>query len=176
MHRRKEIKAAARTLAIQALQRIRPNDSADEIASRVYVQRALPTEHEDYPAILIYAHPEAVEEFDSVRFKCELDLHFEVIAAGSEAAVDSLLDDITGAIEDIVGDDETLAGTATRCLPESTDYEYAPQGRQLVGAARLTCSTHYFTCRREDTDSVPFAGLTISRGDEPIAEIDLPQE
>lgn len=175
-HNRIQIKTAAAAVASQALQSAGIEATPEGAADRVYIQRALPTDHTDYPAILIYAHPENVEEFNSAYLRHELDLHFEVIVCGDEAVVDLLLDTITAALEDEIKNNESLTGTVTRCVPESTDFEYVQQARQLVGAARLTTKAHYFVSRETDADRDPLERITASRGDGTADSIDLPQE
>lgn len=138
MHARRAIRDAA----VQALAGL-PSTGTNVHATRLY-----PVEPTGLPALCIYTLAEE-SGFDTLggssrKLLRRLELAVEIVAQVNDT-LDDTLDQICLEVEQIIGANFTLGGTAKDCELQSTKITVRGEGEKQTGSAVLTFSVTYRT-------------------------------
>lgn len=131
---------AIRTGAVSAI------SGHTDAGTRVYANRVLPLWEAQYPLILIYSRDESAEPIsrfptkNTRRLKLAIDIR---VAIEDGIGMDDELDKISKQVESAIEDDPTLGGTALSCNYQDTEMDASVDGKQPIGAARLTYEVIY---------------------------------
>lgn len=164
MHKRKEIKVAAKAIIL--------NKTGCE--DRVETMRFVPFGEDEMPFTAIYCGAEPVERIDNITEKRTLELVFEVIAMGPDVEDD--LDTLTSQIETAMIQDETLSGTVHEIVLTKTEHGYDEVSKTTIQSMKLTYSAVYFTEAVADSPTDPFESADVKYNEGSFSDqVTLPQ-
>lgn len=139
---RKQLRAA-----VVALLKALPQTDAGD---RVFANSAIPLEEQELPCILVYPKSETAEVLDEPR-RYQRTVQMVISVAVKQApgdgapAIDDVLDDICAQIEARLYVDETIGEKASDSRLTGVEFEFAGEGRQAIGAARITYEMDYLS-------------------------------
>lgn len=115
------------------------------VGTRVFKTRTYAVQTAEVPAICVYTLRETSEDLDlDGTLDRSVNLAIEIYARDREAPDDEL-DDLCQAVEDLMGADQTLGGTALDNRLAETLFGYDSEGRAVAGMARLRYAVRYQT-------------------------------
>ncbi len=130
------------------------------VGARVYGNRRTAMTSDELPLIGVYDDGEASITLaaDAPReYRRVVSLNFEIVAEdSSEVALEDTLDDIAHAIEQIFFRNDMFNGKANTSTLVKVEKEFGIDGRQVVGACKLTFEVVYHVDAPEAaTDNLP---------------------
>jgi hypothetical protein len=125
----------------------------------VFASRYIPLKREQLPAILIGFKDEEVDEdsWDTAPRRLEryATMRVEIVARELEGCViDDDIDTLCEHVENAIGENDTLDGTASDVTLVRTDIEEGDDAETVMVAAILSFRVNYQTCHPETTDDL----------------------
>lgn len=124
-------------------------------ASRVVGNPTTPQWADSLPAIFVFPLSESVEEYTQAprENKRTLQLAIEMVArANQDELLSDQLDEMALKVEDLLGVDDTLGGTAEDILLRSVEMKYLGEGDRPIGAIRNIYEVIYLTAVPKTTE------------------------
>lgn len=115
---------------------------------RVFINRAVPTQEEELPVILIYSTAESIRRFNEAPkdYLRTMTLKIEVIAQGSkDDDLDGILEGFGDKVEALMELDETLGDLVSHLELTATEYQADSEATNSVGLLALTYSIIFVT-------------------------------
>lgn len=115
-------------------------------AANVFPTRTYAVDEDHLPAICIYTLSEesGLDALGPRKMARHLELIVEIVAKVNDT-LDDTLDAISAEVENIIGTNFTLGGTAKDCMLSSTKIAVRGEGDKPTGSAVLTYSVMYRT-------------------------------
>lgn len=104
------------------------------------------SERSQLPALIIYTRNEKAIIFNTAprEYKCAVELIIEIVSDDTDH-VDDALDDMAQTVEQILGRDDTIAGTADDCVYTGTEMTIvAERVERAIGAVALVFEVTYY--------------------------------